>query len=297
MSGQNSGFPPGVAEKIAAMGATFDEGVLGATRGLYVELVKRQDAAAVEIIEDLAYGPDARQKLDVYRPQGRRLPVLVYVPGGGFVGGDKNVDGVYYKNIGTYFAKRGMLVVVANYRLAPAHPWPAGAADVGGAVAWVRANAETHGGDPNRVFLWGQSAGSCHAANYLFDPQFHPKEGVGVTAGILMSGPYHFTAGPGVPPNIKAYLGDDMSLYEARSPQTHVGKSKVPLLLSVAEYDPPFLAVPTFELARAVTWRDGRSPRFVWQKGHNHVSTVQCIGSGQEDVTGPILDFIHTFTA
>src|SRR5579875_1680961 len=182
-----SGFPAGVAEQIAAIGPRFDETVLGQTRNLYVELVKKQEARSLEVSADIAYGSDARQKLDLYRPHGRRLPVLVYIPGGGFVGGDKNSDGVYYRNIGTWFANRGVLVAVANYRLAPVHKWPAGPQDVAGAIAWVRANAETHGGDPDRVFLWGQSAGACHSANYLFDPRFHAKDGPGVTAAILMS--------------------------------------------------------------------------------------------------------------
>ncbi len=124
-------FPPGVAEKIKAMGAKFDNEVNAATRALYLPLVKRQSAAQVTITADIAYGGDARQKLDLYRPEGRRLPILVYIPGGGYVGGDKNADGAFYGNLGVYFATHGYLTIVANYRLAPTHPWPAGAAGRG----------------------------------------------------------------------------------------------------------------------------------------------------------------------
>jgi len=287
-------FPPGIAEKIKAMGAKFDNDINAATRALYLPLVQRQAAAKVTITADIAYGGDPRQKLDLYRPDGRRLPMLVYIPGGGYVGGDKNADGAFYGNLGIYFANHGYLAVVANYRLAPAHPWPAGAQDVAGAVAWARHEGESHGGDPNRVFLFGQSAGATHAASYLFDPQFHPASGVGVTAAILMSGgAYRIAANPA--PNQRAYFGTDAGQYEARSPITHVGKSKVPLFLSVAEYDPGTLTAPTFDLARAVSLRDGQAPQFAFMRGHNHVSTVQSIGSGQDDVGARLREYLEGF--
>ena len=286
-------FPPGLAEKIAALGPNFNNEVLGATRALYLPLVKQQPAAEITISPDLAYGADPRQKLDLYRPRGAKRPMLVFIPGGGFVGGDKNADGTFYPNLGIYFARYGWLTVIANYRLAPAHPWPAGAQDVASAIGWARTNAASHGGDPNRLFLFGQSAGASHAATYLFNSDFHPAGGPGITAAILMSGVYRVGANPG--PNMIAYYGADEGQYQARSAITHAAKSKVPLLLSLAEYDPPGLSIPTFELAAAVTARDGRSPQFIWQQGHNHVSTVLSLGSGQEDVGGRIREFLSGF--
>lgn len=278
-----------VRHKVAAMGPNFDEEILGATRALYAPLV-RKPSGGVKVTADVAYGSDARQKLDVYQPAGAAEHVLVYIPGGGFVGGDKNLDGVFYVNLGNYFASHGILTIVANYRLAPAHAWPAGAQDVAGAVAWARANAKSFGGDPARVILFGQSAGATHAATYLFDPSFQPSGQAGVAAGMLMSGPYSFQGE--LRPNLKAYFGDDPSRYAERSPLTHVGKSRTPLLLSVAEYDPAFLAVPTYELARAVTLRDGKSPSIAYFAGHNHVSTVMSFGTAQDDVGARVREFI-----
>lgn len=287
-------FPPGVAEKIKAIGPRFDNDILAQTRELYAPLVSKQPRAGVTVTADIAYGSDPRQKLDLYRPEGRRLPVLVYIPGGGFVGGDKNSDGVFYGNLGVYFARHGYLTIVANYRLAPANPWPAGSQDVAGAIAWARKEAEAHGGDAGRLFLFGQSAGSTHAAGYVLDPQFHPASGVGVTAAILMSGG-GYRVSPNPSPNHIAYYGSDASQYEARSPITHVGKSKVPLFLSVAEYDPGMLTAPTFDLARAVSLRDGKSPQFHFMRGHNHVSTVQSLGSSQDDVGARVREFLGGF--
>jgi triacylglycerol lipase len=252
--------------------------------------VQKQSTAGVTVTADIAYGADPRQKLDVYRGQGAKMPILVYIPGGGYVGGDKNFDGVFYGNLGTYFARHGYLTVVANYRLAPAAPWPAGAQDVGGAVAWAKANGAQYGGDPSRLIVYGQSAGATHVATYLFDPQFKAD---GIAAGILMSGPYKFAGKQR--PNVISYLGSDESTYAARSPLTHVASSRVPLMLSVAEFDPGFLAEPTFELAAAVTRRDGRAPQVAFMAGHNHVSTVQSIGSGQDDVGEAVREFLGRF--
>lgn len=123
-----------VRRSVAAMGPNFDQNILEATRALYAPLV-RKSSGCVKITADVAYGGDPRQKLDVYQPAEAAEHVLVYIPGGGFVGGDKNLDGVFYINLGNYFASHGILAVVANYRLAPAHPWPAGAQDVASAVA------------------------------------------------------------------------------------------------------------------------------------------------------------------
>ncbi len=279
-----------VTAKIAAIGPKFDDNILNLTRAIYTPLVAKQSAAGVTVSADLAYGSDPRQKLDVYRGQGQKMPILVYVPGGGFIGGDKNFDGVFYGNLGVYFAKHGYLTIVANYRLAPAGAWPAGAQDVAGAVTWAKANGAQYGGDPSRIIVYGQSAGSTHVASFLFDPQFKAE---GIAAGILMSGPYKF-AGP-LRPNLVAYLGADESTYAARSPLTHVNSSRVPLMLSVAEFDPAILAEPTFELAAAVTRRDGKAPHVAFMAGHNHVSTVQSLGSGQDDVGEKVREFLDRF--
>lgn len=281
-----------ILRKVAAFGAKFDPIVLEATGKIYAPVVK-PPKAAVEVTADIAYGADARQKLDVYKPAQPADRVLVYIPGGGFVGGDKNADGTFYVNLGKYFASHGILTIVANYRLAPAHPWPAGAQDVAAVIAWARSNAKKFGGNPDRMIVYGQSAGATHTASYLFDPRFHGAAGAGVAAGILMSGPYkvegELAAGR------LAYFGADKSTYADRSPLTYAAKNGaggVPLLLSVAEYDPPPLTTPTFELAAALTNRDGKSPEVVWFKGHNHVSTVMSFGTAQDDVGARIRAFI-----
>lgn len=292
---QISKAPPDVRAKIAEMGARLDGPLVKETIGLYVPLAKAAPPLEhVKVATDLAYGADPKQKLDLYAPEGRHgMAVVVFIHGGGYVGGDKNgYGGAIYANVARYFARQGMLGVNANYRLAPAAPWPAGAEDVGKVVAWLKQNAAAYGGDPQRIFLFGHSAGATHVASYVFDAALRKGEPAGIAGAILASGEY--MVAPGVPPNVRAYFGEDPSLYPARSPITHVGESKVPLLLATAEYDPVFLAVPTYALASAVCRRDGKCPRFVWLQGHNHISETASFDTGDEELGRAVVDFVQS---
>jgi acetyl esterase/lipase len=88
--------------------------------------------------------PHERQRLDVHTsgaPVGEPAPVVLFVHGGGFAGGDKHVPGTpMYDHIGAWAVRNGWVGVTMTYRLAPEHPWPAGAQDAAAAAGWVRAN-------------------------------------------------------------------------------------------------------------------------------------------------------------
>ena len=179
--------------RIAEMGPHFNQAILRDTRALYQPLLPKT-SERVRVQQDVSYALDDRQCLDLYAPaEAAGLPILIYVPGGGFVGGDKRDEFGFYSNIGCYFAERGFLVLVMNYRLAPAHGWPAGGEDVGSAVAWARKHAAAHGGDPGRLAVFGQSAGASHVVTWLFDPVLKRTEPV--SAVVLSSGTYRVAAG------------------------------------------------------------------------------------------------------
>ncbi|RIK97241.1 MAG: lipase [Proteobacteria bacterium] len=276
-----------VFAKIAALGARFDGDVMAATRAV-IETLPDDAGDARRFVESVSYGPDPRHEIDVYSPGGTGRPVLVYVPGGGFVGGDKAT----YRRLGEYFARQGYLTLIGNYRLAPAVQWPSGAQDVSAMVDWAVANAARYGGDPARTFVFGQSAGATHVAGALFDPDLRPRNVSAVKAAVLASGIYRIE--PTDPESgITKYFSDDASTYAKRSPLTHVGASRLPLLLLVAEYDPSFLGMPTLELAGAVYARDGKCPPLLWLNRHNHVSYVLGMGSAIDAVGPEIVRFFE----
>ena len=114
----------------------------------------------VERLRNLPY-LDSRLEahtLDVYRPARREgpLPVVLYVHGGGFR--ILSMDTHWIMSLA--YARRGYVVFTINYRLAPAHPFPAAVEDACAALAWVHENAARFGGDPTRLVLAGESAGA-----------------------------------------------------------------------------------------------------------------------------------------
>jgi acetyl esterase/lipase len=278
-----------IHSEIARIGAQFNPDILASTRALYSDLVSAP-SPDIKAELDIAYGSDPRQMLDLYRTDGSdRQPVILFVPGGGFTGGDKRDTDVFYGNVGRWFAAQGFVAITMNYRLAPKHPWPSGGEDVGLALAWITANASRHGGDQDKIFVFGQSAGATHVATFLFHPQVH-RPIAGIAGAVLASGLYRVTEEHRAP-NVIGYFGTDVSKFADRSPITHIASNSVPLLLTVAEFDPGFLAAPTYQLAEAITRRDGRPPLVLWLKGHNHVSTVLSFGAGDDAFGQRILAF------
>jgi acetyl esterase/lipase len=126
---------------------------------------------STRVLRNYAYGPDARQKLDVYRADGpvRDAPVIVMVHGGGWITGDKALTGVVGAKA-VRWLDRGFLFVSVNYRFVPNVDVPAQADDVARALAVVQAKARDWGGDPERIVLMGHSAGGHLVALLAADP-------------------------------------------------------------------------------------------------------------------------------
>ncbi len=276
--------------KVRALGPVFNAEVNQATRDIYRGAVALAPADDERV--DVPYGDHARHRLDVYLPAGKSRGTVIYVHGGGFVGGDKNGDGVFYVNVGRWLARHDWTAVVPNYRLAPSDTWPAGAQDVSGVVAWASAQSQNlaPGGGP--LVVWGQSAGACHVASWLFDTQVGGALQAEASAVILMSGFYEAKAPLADGP--RAYFGADAADNVARSPLTHVRGTNAAVWLSVAELDPPDISQHTFALAKALTRASGSHVAVHTFAGHNHVSTVQSLGSPQTDAGTQILAFLES---
>lgn len=275
---------------IAAIGARFGPDVLERTRALYRPLVTAAAADwACAVAPDLSYGPDPRHRLDLFLPQagGTPAPVMLFVHGGGFVGGDKAEEPLFYANVGAWFARRGWLAATGSYRLAGQAGWPAGSEDVAAMAGWLAANAAAHGGDPRRIAVIGQSAGAAHVAGYLFHPRFAASGREALLGAALMSGFYR--AEPPLAGGPRLYFGEDEAQWPDRSPAAHAAAGHVPLMLSLAQYDPAPIAAHTLDLAAALNRVDGSPPELHWFGRHNHVSTVHGIGL-EGDRVGPALE-------
>lgn len=136
---------------------------LGLAAALLAWVVSARAAPqAVETQFDLAYGPLPAERGDFYRPTAvtGRIPVVVIIHGGGWVGGDRGPAGFF----GKVLALRGIAAFNIDYRLAdaakPDTRWPAQIVDAQLAVRWLRAHAEALGIDPAHVGAVGDSAGA-----------------------------------------------------------------------------------------------------------------------------------------
>jgi len=214
---QVSLLPPDVQQVLAEVGPQWGSALaknIERTIAAFQPLLKAAPKDSVTVAKNIAYGEDPKQILDVFQPQGRSgAPVVIYIHGGAYVRGDKDIYGEIYGNIATWFARQGALGINATYRLAPGAKWPSAADDVRAMVKWAKESAVRFGGDPNRVYLVGHSAGATHAASYIFDRGLQPATGPGVSGAVLISGRYRLEYDPADPngKNMQAYFGEDGS--------------------------------------------------------------------------------------
>jgi acetyl esterase/lipase len=289
-------MPADVAAKLREIGPVLNPPMIQATFDIYISRVVKA-VPGVSSSEDLAYGPDERHRLDVFAPAaraGRAAPVVLFVPGGGYVGGAKSRPGVpFYQNVGVFFARNGVVGVTMNYRLAPKAPWPAGGEDVAAALRWVKKNIADFGGDPERIFVYGQSAGGTHAAHYVFDERLQPAGGDDGVAGAILQSPILDPADAPPGPNIEAYFGNRAGWAE-RSLLTRLDGRKIPVFLAYAELDPKEFRDEAAKLRDGLCRRDGGAcPRSSDLKGHNHISEIAHLGSMDDTAFGrELLDFV-----
>lgn len=172
------------------------------------------------VTSEIHYWPgsdDPKHRLDFYRPQGEGWPTVVFVHGGGWTAGDKNLvvsGGDIYANIGRFLAAHGIGAAVIGYRLQPAVTWREQVADVARAVAWVHAHAEEYGGAPKALFLSGHSAGAQLSAYVALAPG--PLGEVGLSPAVLCGVIPVSGAGYDLADEETYEIGAERSYYEER---------------------------------------------------------------------------------
>lgn len=191
-----------------------------------------KDGGIVRIIADSPYGPDPRQKLDVYRPMNARrdLPVIVWFYGGSWNSGSK--DG--YAWLGRALAARGFVVVVPDYRLVPQVRFPAFVEDGAAAIALVTRISESLGADPNRIVVAGHSAGAYNAAMLAYDQRFLGPERDRIKGFAGLAGPYDFLPLDG--PATRAAFGQARD-QAATQPINQVDRADPPAFIATGGQD------------------------------------------------------------
>jgi acetyl esterase/lipase len=252
-----------------------------------------KDAAGRLEARDIAYGPDPRQRLDIYRPRsaGGPAPLLVFFYGGGWDSGSKD----YYRWVGRALAAKGFVVAVPDYRLVPAVHFPAFVQDGAAAVAKAREIAAAHGGDAGKVLIAGHSAGAYIAlmlaldAEYLRAADVDPAS-VRATAGL--AGPHDFYPFD-VPASVAAFGQAPDPL--ATQPIHFARGDAPPLFLGHGGKDTVVRVRNSTALADAVRAKGGHA-EFKLYRDLDHVDIVLALSRpfrGKAPVLDDVARFLH----
>jgi len=248
------------------------------------------DSGATKAGDGIAYADGPRKKLDVYVPKDLKgkAPVLFFIYGGGWDHGDRGD----YQFVGNAFASRGFVVVIADYRLFPEVKYPDFLEDNAQALRWVQDNIGTYGGDTNRLFLAGHSAGAYNAVMLALDGSFLHDYGVTMTIkGVAaLSGPYDFY--PFEYDEVRNSFGSAPNP-EGTQPVNLITAGDPPFFLASGTHDPIVRIQNTQTLAGKL--RDAGD--WVTEKyydGFGHMEPVLAIGALWR-WRAPVLDDMVTF--
>lgn len=262
----------------------------GCSRLAAFDTIVPKDRSADLVGRGLAYGPDGRQRLDVYRPEmAGKAAVVVFIYGGSWNSGRRQDYGFVARAL----ASRGFVTVVPDYRLLPEHPYPDFVQDSARATAWAYRNAATYGGDPERLFLVGHSAGAYNVMMVTLAPEFLRREGLSpaiIDAAIGISGPYDFL--PLDVAETQAAFGNVRGLRETQ-PVNHATGRKSPILLATG-LDDEFVEPRNTRALAAALRRSGNSVETREYEGIGHAGALTAIARPFRG-RAPVLDDIVQF--
>jgi triacylglycerol lipase len=301
--------PADVYDKLVKIGRVVDA---PGTTAIYGPILANQSYKGANFTRNIKYADGPRAVLDVASPSERPkrlVPVLIYVPGGG---GNNHLDyaggGPFLDNVMLTAIHNGMVGVNMQRQAGPNAAWDSGAQDISAVVQWVHDNIEKYGGDPNRIAIWGQSAGANNLSNYLTHKQYWTKGGIGVKAAVIMSGGYNLAPltntvqnsargpGDGGAAAIRAAAANpapagpppvDPAVRLQRSNLPGFRALKIKTMVAAAGLDPE-ATVEASKMLRDVMTKAGNKPAYLMATKQSHMSEIIGLNSDDKEVEGPV---------
>lgn len=233
----------------------------------YVEEVTRR-SEPVTPTADVRYRDDPYQSIAVHAAAAPTGDVFAFVHGGGWTSGYKE----QMNFMAPAFTAAGVTFCSIGYRLAPQHMFPAGLEDVADAIAWIHANIAGHGGNPDRIFIGGHSAGGHYTALLAVTSGWQEARGLpaDVVKGCLpISGVYQFGDGAGLSMRPRFLGPEDAATDFNASPIHHITTDVPPFLIAYGTEDFPHLRDQAERMAAALREAGGATDTIVFE-GRDH---------------------------
>ena len=257
----------------------------------------------VRVVRDLPYLQGARREaaandsdgkdtLDLYLPEGRRnAPVIVWYYGNQLMGGDKSEDAF----IGRRLATAGFVTAVVNYRLSPGVSHPSHVQDAAASFAWVKRHIAEYGGDAERVFASGYSAGAylvallATDARYLAAHKLSPRD----IRGVVPVSAFYWVERRGVAPDRDMSVwGTDRAVWIDASPAHHLHANTPPMLILYADRDEDWRREQNVEVAAAMKAAGQTRVEIAMIANRTHGTIYSRMGSDGDDTTEQIIRFV-----
>lgn len=268
---------------------------------LYFNAISATLSAKVLRERDIVYsdkGNGTRNFLDVYYPEikGDAKDVLVFIHGGSWNSGKKDT----YWWLGRNFANKNVVEVNINYRLAPDCQYGEMAADAASAIKWVKNNIGNYGGDPERIFVMGHSAGGHLTALINSDPQFFMDQGIeNPIRGVILNDGFgldmhEYLLNAEKTQQTASFLktfSTDQEIWKKGSPLTYFNNIKNSYLILVGERTYPAIKIQSKRLSDMLA--DKSQPvSFKQIAKKKHIGMIGQMIFGRNELYSLILDFM-----
>jgi acetyl esterase/lipase len=252
---------------------------------------------AVTVVSDVDYVADAeyadgKDRLDLYIPNGvRNAPVIFSLHGGVLMMGDRREE----RFVGHRFAAAGYITVIPSYRLSPQVSHPAHIQDAAAAFAWVKRNVRQHGGDQDRIFVIGHSAGAYLAMLLATDPRYlasHKLSPRDIRGVVPVSG-FFWVDKPGVAPDRPTDIwGTDQKIWVDASPSRYLRADLPPILIIDTDGDEDWRQAQNAALADALRSAGHKDVSLHKVRGRTHMSVwTKMLDGDSEETSSWILRF------
>lgn len=259
-------------------------------------------AVSIKIKKDLVYPTTVntdRNRLDVYYPKdiSQAKDVLVFIHGGGWDSGKKNI----YWWIGRNFANKNVVTVIINYPLSPKAGYEQMATAAASALKWVKDSIANYGGNPERIFAMGHSAGGHLSALVDMDPRFfaaqniaNPLRGVILNDGFGLD-MYEYLSQvdkkEGHNPSFLKTFTEEPQNWTKGSPLTYFDQIKNPYLILVGGETYPAIQIQSKRLYEMMK-KSNKPVQYQEFPKKTHVPMISQLVFGANPLYQQIIDFM-----